>query len=144
MSKAPWMALVYGYVVCLVAVVTFIVSASSFVDAMFDRANPINSREGMFGPGGAQLTSFEAFRASYMERAPMRTRPAAEPAPSDTLSTAELRARYEALRADRITQMSHVALQRLVKHSLLMLLAIVLFATHWRWVRGQRESTEPA
>lgn len=134
------MALVYGYVVCLIAVITAIIAVSNFVDATFDRANPLASREGMYGPGGVQLTSFEAYRASAMDRAATRERPTGQPVPADTLSTAELRTRYEALRADHFTLVQYRSSQRLVKHGLLILLAVVLFATHWRWVRTQREA----
>ena len=72
-------------------------------------------------------------------------RPAGAPTTgADTLSTAELRRRYEALRADRIAQMSYSASQRIVKHTLLILLAIGLFATHWRWVQRQRDAAGSA
>jgi hypothetical protein len=134
------MALLYGYVVCLIAVVTFIIGTSNFVDAAFERANPLASNRGMYGPGGAQLTSFEAFRASYAGRGPVSERPTGQAPGADTVSTAELQRRYEALRADHIGQVRYQSTQRMVKHGLLMLLAVVLFATHWRWVRGQREA----
>ena len=87
------------------------------------------------------MTSFEAFRATQMER-PLRPSPATglPPATGDTMTTEQQRARYDALREDRIAQASFAATQRLVKHGLLMLLAIALFATHWRWLRRQREA----
>lgn len=138
MSRAVWIAPLYGYVVCVVAVITFLVSLSGFVDAAFERAYPLQSRGGAYGPMGQSLTSFEAFRATQNER--MRTEPRATPAaPSDTPSTAELRARYETLRGERIEQGQFFASQRLVKTGLLMIVAIVLFATHWRWVRGLKD-----
>jgi hypothetical protein len=140
MNRAAWIAPLYGYVVCVVAVVTFLISTSGFVDAAFDRANPLQGRGGYYGPGGGSMTSFEAFRATQMER-PMRPSPTTGlPASTgDTMTTEQQRVRYEALREDRIAQASFVATQRLVKHGLLMLLATLLFVTHWRWLRRQRE-----
>jgi len=137
MSRPSWIAPLYGYIVCLVAVITFIISVNNFVNAAFERASPLQSREGRFGFDGTALTSFEAFRSTYALRAPTRT---GRDSVADTLSTAELRQRYEALRADRIEQMRFVAMQKLVGSGLLMVLAVGLFFTHWRWVQRQRES----
>ena len=139
-SRYSWIGPAYGYVVCIVAVVTFLVNLSGFIDAAFDKANPLQGRGGAYGPMGASLTSFEAFQATYNERERMVTRPA-NSVPSDTLTTAQMRARYEALRADKIAQMSFNASQRLVKHGLLIVVAGVLFFWHWRWLRTQRETT---
>jgi hypothetical protein len=139
MSRANWIGPLYGYVVCIVAVITFLISLSGLVDAAFERAYPLQARGGGFGPMGQSLTSFEAFRASNAERMRMETRPG--PAtPTDTPSTAELRQRYETLRADRIESGRFAAMQRLVKFGLLMAFAVVLFVTHWRWLRGLKES----
>jgi hypothetical protein len=140
MNRFPWIAQVYGYLVCIVAVVTFLINASGFVDAAFDRANPLQGRGGYYGPDGGSLTSFEAYRATQTQGRPTRVAPGVASGPeSDTLTVEQQRARYEVLRADRISQTSFGAMQRLVKHGLLMLVAIVLFATHWRWLRRQRE-----
>jgi len=137
MTRYSWIAPAYGYLVCLVAVITLLVNLSGIIDAAFDRSNPLQGRGGAFGPTGASLTSFEAFQATYNERERMATRPNAAQVP-DTLTTAQMRARYDALRADKIAQMSFNASQRLVKHGLLILVAVVLFFWHWRWLRTQR------
>jgi hypothetical protein len=139
-NRAPWIALAYGYVVCLIAVVMLIVGTFNIVDAFFDRASPLQSREGAYGPFGGSLTSFEAYRATRMQQRPTRVGPSGNPETGDTLSTVALRAEYEAMREDRIEQVRHAASKRLVKHGLLILLAIGLFATHWRWVRREREA----
>ena len=67
--------------------------------------------------------------------------------PIDPEVRAEIRAlpveqSYEALRADQMVMASHQSTQRMVKHGLLLLLAVVLFATHWMWARRQREAAE--
>lgn len=138
MERPTWIAPLYGYVVCVVAVITFLISLSGFVDAAFERAYPLQSRGGAYGPMGQSLTSFEAFRSTNNERMRMETR-AGPASPSDTPSTAELRVRYETLRAERIEAGRFWASQRLVKTGLLMVVAVVLFMTHWRWLRGFRE-----
>jgi hypothetical protein len=127
----------YGYGVCLIAIVTMLVSASTFVEALFDRAEPLQAA-GRFGFEGS-LTSFESYRATQQQRegAPLRPLPdGAQPARGDTLSTAEQRARYEALRADHIARVAFESMRRLVRSGLLMLIAAALFVAHWRWLRA--------
>jgi hypothetical protein len=140
MNRPAWIAPLYGYLVCVVAVITFLISVSAFVDAVFERAYPLQARGGAYGRMGQSLTSFEAFRASEADRRRMETR-AAPPAPSDTPSTAELRTRYATLRAERIELGRFGASQRLAKFGLLILFAIGLFVLHWRWLRGLKDSS---
>lgn len=142
MSRYSWIAPVYGYVVCVISVVTFLLNSSGFIDAAFDRAYPLVGRGGYAAYGGS-LTSFEAFQATYDQTRPTRIQP--NPPPSDTLTTAQMRTRFEALRAAQIEQTLYQATQRLVKHGALLLVAVILFATHWRWLRRQRvEAGEPS
>ena len=131
----------YGYAVCLIAIVTLLIALSNLVDAAFDRANPLQAAAGRYGYPDASLTSFEAFRATQPgQQPPDRSGPGVDPASSapraDTLTTSELRARYEALRADRVARVSFEATRKLVGSALLMLLALGLFVWHWRWLRA--------
>ena len=139
MNRTSRIAQVYGYAVCLIAIVTLLIVGSSFVDAAFDRANPLRSQNYRYGPYEGSLTSFESYRATY--QGDRMTRVVAGPdgvvpaQPADTLTTEELRTRYEMLRAEREASVRYGATQQLVKNGLLILLAIVLFVTHWNWVR---------
>lgn len=139
MPVSSRIAQIYGYAVCLIAVVTLLFAGARFVDATFDRANPLQSTDYRYGPYDAALTSFEAFRATYPRgtELPMRPVPstAGEPSPGDTLTTAELRQRYEALRTERTVRVEYGAMRSLVKNGFLILLAIGLFLSHWLWVR---------
>ena len=117
----------YGYTVCLIAVITGLICMAGVLDNAFDLSNPLGA-EGAFGES---LTSFEAYRAT-------RDRPSYRPdqsARSDTLSEATLRTRYEALRADRIARRSFEARKGLISDLILLLIAVALFITHWRWLR---------
>ncbi len=67
MPRSTWIASLYGYLVCVIAVITLLVSVSGFIDAAFDRSNPLLARGG-WGGMGAPLTSFEAYRASVNDR----------------------------------------------------------------------------
>jgi uncharacterized membrane protein YidH (DUF202 family) len=136
----------YGYAVCLIAIVTLLIAISNLVEAAFDRADPLQAGAGRYGNPEVSLTSFEAFRATQPQtpaEPPDRTTAPVPPGPdrtstprADTLTTAELRARYEALRADRIARVSFDATRNLVGAALLVAVALALFVGHWRWLRG--------
>ncbi len=51
----------YGYAVCLIAVVTFLFSAAAFVSSLVDLSNPLHAASG-FEPA---VSSFEAYKATY-------------------------------------------------------------------------------
>jgi hypothetical protein len=120
------------------------------VEAAFDRADPLQAAAGRYGYPEVSLTSFEAYRATQPQSPQPPDRGAAAPVPpapgqpsgADTLSTSELRARYEALRADRIARVAFDATRQLVGAALLTLVAVALFATHWRWLRANAAPRE--
>jgi hypothetical protein len=117
---------IYGYTVCLIAVVAFLISINGIVDASFTLANPLH------GPYGHVdgLTTFESYEAGRGERTVSD-----RSAPPDTTSLETRRRRFEALRADRIDANRLQAWRRLVGSGLTMLIALALFAWHWSWLR---------
>lgn len=129
---------VYGYAVCVVAIITTLIAASNIVEATFARLDPLRAAESRYGADGA-LSSFEAYQATsgapVVQAGAPATVKGAAPARADTLTTAEQRKRYEALRADRVDRMVFDSTVRLVEHGLLLLLSLSLFGWHWRWLR---------
>ena len=132
MHPGSRIAQIYGYAVCLIAVVVFLIAASNIVEAMFDRSQPLLT-ERWSGRADGDLTSFEAYRASRSENVKPAA-PGASPG-ADTLSTADLRVRYEALRAHQIATVRFQSTRRLVQHGFLLVVAFALFVMHWRWLR---------
>jgi hypothetical protein len=126
-------AQLYGYTVCLIAVVMALTSILGIVEASFDRAAPELAETGDWGWQEASVTSFEAYRATHERAQQFRAGPDA-PKP-DTIPETELRRRFEALRADRIERVRFKARRSLVTNTLTLVLAAGLFAWHWRWVR---------
>ena len=63
------------------------------------------------------ITSFEAFRISY-DRSRAMGMPGPQPPQLDSVPEAELRKRYEVLRADRIARAKFQATQEIVTQSL--------------------------
>jgi hypothetical protein len=143
MDRANRVAQLYGYTVCLVALVTILITLPAIVDNFFTLSNPAQG-DTRFG-FGASLGSFEAYKASQRQGGGVAERLGGrpggeEPPPSEE----ELRRRYEALRADHIASNLFHARRSLVRSGILLALALALFVSHWRWVRRAGRSNEPS
>ncbi len=135
MERPERIAQLYGYSVCLIAIVVMLVSISSIVDKAFTLSDPLASAGGPFGWGGGPvLTSFESYKATVNRVAapvPPGGRDSTAPRPTD----AALRARYDVLRADQLRRSRLDAQRGLTSSVLLLLISAALFWFHWRWVR---------
>ncbi len=129
---------IYGYTVCLVAVITLLISANSLVQNAFTMANPLQGGQSRFG-GEPSITSFEAYRATY-ERERAGPGPDSKGPIADTASETTMRMRYEALRTDRIERARFESLRSVTSSLLLLALSITLFTLHWRWLRAKERS----
>lgn len=128
-DKPNRMAQFYGYSVCLIALIVALTSATSLIDAAFDRANPLQSEGGF----GASLVSFESYQATYRREQAMFDRSGT--ARPDTASEATLRRQYDAMVRDRVATTRYRTTKTFVTSTLLLLIAGGLFWFHWRWVR---------
>lgn len=129
---------IYGYTVCVIAVVTFLICSTVIVNNVFDLANPIRAGYGF----ESSLSSFEAYKATYQRDQRAVVGGAAGEARPDTASEATLQKRYEALREDRISRVRFQAWKAIVTSGLLLIISVVLFALHWRWMKKAREAPE--
>jgi hypothetical protein len=123
----------YGYTVCLIALAIAIVSVTGIVGSAFDLTTPTIANDSEFGFEPA-VSSFEAYRSTYDRERRLTSNGNATVA-VDTTPERILRQRYEALRNDRVERVIVRAHRALLTDSFGLLLAIVLFVIHWRWVR---------
>jgi hypothetical protein len=132
MERPSRVAQLYGYTVCLIALITILVTLPNLIENLFRLGNPLQTHTGFPEPS---LSSFEAYKATYQraqEPFSSRDQPATtRPQPTD----AELRKAYEALRNDRIEHNRFEARRSLISEVLLLGLAVALFLGHWRWLR---------
>lgn len=138
MDQPRWIPQLYGYTVCLIAVITILISLNSIVNNTFEFAEPEMSREVTGEFGGRSL---EACRQRWMRTATMPgpDRSAAAPAPGAAVPTdSALMVLCAEERADRIAAVRHRALRSLVTSTLMLLVSGILFGVHWRWLRGSR------
>jgi hypothetical protein len=124
----------YGYTVCLISLLWALASVTSIVDNALSLSAPELRGSTEYG-WEASVSSFEAFRTTY-DRARQYSAPNPTDVKLDSLSEAELRRRFEALRADRIRRGRYEAHHQLLLGALSLLISAALFVFHWRWLRG--------
>ena len=130
MEKTSRMPQVYGYLVCLVAVITVLICASTLVYAILDLGDPIHA--GYTPAGTPSLASFDNYKMDVLKSVPKEGESVkAAYLPDDQT----LRAMYEAAKDDKIQRERHEANRTIVIDSILIAICIVLFVTHWRWMR---------
>lgn len=135
MERSDRVAQLYGYSVCLIAVVVVLMSISSLIDNLFKVSNPLAAPEfPSYGPQ-ASLRSFEAYKATANPASDDAGAPALAKVRHTHPSEAVLRTQYEALRADRLASVRFAALRSITSSLVLLILAAVLFVFHWRWLR---------
>ena len=131
MERPSRVAQLYGYTVCLIALVTLLITVPNLIDTFFRLSDPLRAQSQYGEPA---LSSFDAYKATYdRSQIPRDAQASPAPRPSDE----ELRRQYEALRADRIATNTFEGRRSLISQLLLLGLAVGLFYGHWRWLRRQ-------
>jgi len=129
----------YGYAVCLVAVIVALFSVIAIVGSAFSAVAPQLNLDSEYSIEPS-VSSFEAFRATYGRELGTlgadRTQPRA-----DSIPEPELRRRYDALRAERVERTRLRSMRSLVTGVIALLIALALFVTHWRWLRRFRPAS---
>ena len=141
----------YGYAVCLTAVIVGLISGNNAIEAIFDLSDPSHASSSSWGSRDLPPT-FEEYRADQRQTVRVDAKGILEPAPSgrsvngtaSPLSDEELRKIYDAKRSDMIASQLFHARRSLASSLLLLLASIALFVWHWRWLRGLRDETPTA
>jgi len=128
-------AQIYGYTVCLVAVIVFILSTIGLVEAIIDRSDPFHA--GITRSGEPSLASYENYKMDILRSLPK------EDGASKTSyvpDEATLKTMYETSRAEKTDSSLRQANRSLIINSITLLISITLFVTHWRWMRKITQS----
>ena len=123
-SKAP---LIYGYAVCLVAVITFLFAVAAIIFAMMDLGDPLYASK---GNNQSSIASFENYKMGVLKS--QDNKEAWNP------DDETIRSMYEAEKDDRIRRVKHDSMRSLYINGMLILITLILFGTHWRWMRKLR------
>lgn len=125
MEKQNKIQMLYGYSVCLVAVITLLICVTSLVNALIDLGDPLHAeRDYQKMPS---LASFENYKMDILTSSDKEL----TFSPDDQT----LRAMYESAKADKIQSVKHRTNRDMIVNGLLIILCIVLFIAHWRWMR---------
>ncbi len=120
-SKAP---MIYGYAVCLVTVITFIICIAGLVNAVMDLSDPLHAeRDYNKAPS---LASFENYKMDLLT---------SEKEFVNIPDDKTLLAMYEAAKSNKIQSVKHRTKREMMVNGLLIVICVVLFITHWRWVQ---------
>lgn len=124
MEKHNRLAQLYGYLVCLVAVITFLVCVGNIVAAAFDLSDPLHA----WGDFEQQriLSSFDNYRMDVLGSVPE-----GQAVPSDE----SIRGMYESARDAQIQLVRLRSKRNMTVSGLLILLSIALFIGHWLWLK---------
>lgn len=125
-SKAP---IVYGYAVCLVAVITFLICSAGFVNALIDLGDPLHAERNY--NKAPSLASFENYKMDVLKTG--------EKESSFVPDDETLKAMYNSAREEKITSVKHRTIRTMIVNSILLLISIILFITHWTWMRKLRK-----
>ncbi len=117
--------MIYGYAVCLVAVITFIICIAGLVNAVMNLSDPLHAeRDYNKSPS---LASFDIYKMDILT--------SSDKEQTFTPDDQTLLAMYEAAKSDKIQSVKHRAIRDIMVNSLLIIICTVLFLTHWLWMR---------
>lgn len=125
----------YGYGVCLVAVLVFIVASARLTGGILDIREPPYTKTFLRGPS---LVSTGTYRMDLLGREGLAG--AGDTVAALLPTESEFREMYEAERLYRLA-LSHQASRRTIMVSVVLLaVAVLVFATHWEWLRRRERS----
>ena len=132
MEKPHRIAQIYGYTVCLVAVITFIICIANIIPAIMDLSDPLHAGGPFQFASTPSLASYENYKMDILKSAKSDDQKIGTNYIPDDKT---LRSMYEAAKADRINQNNHSSIRTIMVSGLIILISIVLFITHWLWMR---------
>ena len=123
-------AQVYAYTICLVAVITFLISVTNLVNAIIDIRDPLYSGSN-FG-GTPNIASYDIYKMDIL-----KSLPKLEESKGINFATDErtLKAMYDAEKAHKVQSVIHNSQRAITIGILLILIASMLFIGHWRWIQ---------
>lgn len=132
MEKQHRMAQIYGYIVCLVAVITFIICLANIIPAIMDLGDPLHAGPVYASQSQPSLASFENYKMDILKSTGKEgDQKELSYIPDDQT----LKAMYEAAKDDRIQTSKHQSTRTIVVTSIIILVSIGLFFSHWIWMK---------
>lgn len=122
MEKKTKIPQVYGYAVCIVAIITILISVADLITSVIDASDPL------YAWGDDQrLSSFENFKVDALKSGKNE----AAYVPDDST----LRIMYEDAKNHKIRRVKHQTTKSIIVSSILIVISTTLFIIHWIWMR---------
>ena len=122
MEKKHKIMQVYAVIICVVTVITFLISVSAIVSAMMDRSDPLHAWR-----SEVKLSSLENFKMDVLKS----TQKDQAYIPDD----ATILKMYESAKNDRILNVQHQSTTTITVSGIVIVICLVLFGTHWVLLR---------
>lgn len=132
-DKSQRIKMVYGYALCLVAVITFLICLTSAIYSVIDLTDPMNAYR-TYGKDAPSLASFDNYKVDIMK--------SLDPEHGLTLDDVTLNSMYEAAKQDAISKVKHNAFRSIIVNGLLVIITILLFLSHWFWMKKLSKKSE--
>ncbi|MDP2724115.1 MAG: hypothetical protein Q8O72_15265 [Bacteroidales bacterium] len=134
MEKPNRMPQIYGYLVCLVTVITFIICLANIIPSIIDLGDPMHSRSMFSMQNSPSLASFENYKMDVLKSSEKGGEGSVHSYIPDDQT---IKAMYEAAKSERIQNVVHDSNRSIVVNSIIILVCIALFFTHWIWLKRQ-------
>lgn len=123
---------VYALIVCILAIITFIICISVLVSSIMERSDPLLS-----GYSKYDLSSFESYKMDRLS--------AFKESQTYTTTDEKLKGAYEDAKKEKINKVLHSTMTAIVVSSILIAISIILFFTHWWMIKKfSKESDVPS
>ena len=132
MEKPHRMAQIYGYIVCLVAVITFIICLANIIPAILDLGDPLHAGSVFSMQGSPSLASFENYKMDILKSSSKEGEQKEQAYVPDDQT---IRSMFEAAKSDKIQTARHQSIRTITVSSIIILVSIALFITHWMWMK---------
>jgi hypothetical protein len=132
MEKPHRMAQIYGYIVCLVAVITFIICLANIIPAILDLGDPMHAGSVFSMQGSPSLASFENYKMDILKSSSKEGEQKDQAYVPDDQT---IRSMFEAAKSDKIQTARHQSIRTITVSSIIILVSIALFITHWMWMK---------
>jgi ATP-dependent Zn protease len=122
MEKKQKILQIYAVIICIVTVITFLISVSSIVSAYLDRSDPLHAWKTEIS-----LSSFENFKMDVLKT----TQKDQAYIPDDPT----IQKMYDDAKSNKIKNVLHRSNNTIVVSAIIIVISIILFFIHWMLIR---------
>jgi hypothetical protein len=126
-EKSQKIQMVYGYAVCIVAVITLLISVTSLVYSVIDLSDPFSAYK-TYNKNAPSLASFDNYKVDIIRSLDSEN--------ELNLNDPMLMRMYDSAKQDAISKVKHEANRSIIVNTLIILITIILFITHWIWMKN--------